>query len=117
MSKLRFSVTKVAEVNSSDGFIPYKINSTTFADSWFGWDPINKEFFSLDPGSYYGLYLNLDQSRYIIGDVLNNITLESSINAVQFTGAGITSAGVPVPTGNYLNLTINGSSYKLQILV
>lgn len=116
MSKLRLTVTKSAATNGSVGILPYKVGLNTFDDSWLGWDPILQAFYSIDSASYYGLLLDFANSVYKIGDVLNNMGVSQAINAIQYNGAGITSGGVPVPTGNYLKLTVNGTSYKLQIL-
>lgn len=116
MSKLRLTVTKTAETNGSEGILPYKVNNNTFDDSWLGWDPVLRTFYSIDSASYYGILLDFANSAYKIGDVLNNMGVSQAVNAIQYNGAGITSGGVPVPTGNFLNIKVNGTSYKLQIL-
>lgn len=116
MSKLRLTVTKTAETNGSEGILPYKVNNNTFDDSWLGYDRVQSIFYSIDSLSYYGIFLDFKNINFKIGDVLNNIGVSQGIDAVQFNGAGITSGGAPVPTGNFLNIKVNGTSYKLQIL-
>jgi hypothetical protein len=112
-------------INPSNGFIPYRQNSTTFQDSPFFYNGTNT-LYSDFSGDFIGLYLNYNIDVYRLGDwngVFNSQYIEIDDSALYITNytdnaqwvGNITDNNPHENSGRYWRVIINGTTYYIQL--
>lgn len=111
MAKVRLVGTVNTASGLGDEYIPYRTN-TGFSDSWLLYS--GGVLTSISLGTYQGLQMDPVNEMYSVGELINNITVDAHNNKLIFNGAGITSA-VPGVHSSFLNIKVNGTSYKIDL--
>lgn len=122
-------------INATDNFIPYKFGSNQFSDSLLYQNTINDlRTVDVNTGNDQGIIINNNDGNYTFGDIdgmftgsyiqilaNGNVALNGSklfLNAnssIEMNGL-ITSVSAGGSAGLHLELTINGTKYKIQLL-
>ncbi len=123
-------------INPTDNFVPYKFGSNQFSDSLLYQNSINDlRTIDVNTGNAQGIIIDNDNGNYQFGDidgvfagafigVLPNGTVDISAanklilntNASIEMNGLITAVGAGGNAGLHLELTINGTKYKIQLL-
>jgi len=135
MASITISSPSAAIINPTDNFLPYKFSSSTFGDSILCQNS-NNDLWGVDAntGNLQGIRVNNDDGNYTFGDIdgmftgkyieilaNGNVALNGSklfLNAdssIEMNGL-ITAVLAGVPAGLHLELTINGTKYKIALL-
>lgn len=122
-------------INNTDNFLPYKFSSNQFSDSLLYQKTINDlRTVDVNTGNDQGIIINNDVGLYAFGDIDGmfigsyiQITPDGSValngskiflntnSSIEMNGA-ITSTTAGGSSGEHLELTINGTKYKIQLL-
>lgn len=123
-------------INPTDNFVPYKFGSNQFSDSILYQNSINDlRSIDVNTGNAQGIIIDNDNGNYQFGDIDGvftgaNITVvpDGTINinasnklllntnlSIEMTGL-ITAVSAGGSAGLHLELTINGTKYKIALL-
>jgi hypothetical protein len=135
MASITISTPGGAIINNTDNFLPYKFSSNQFSDSILFQNSINDLWgVDVNTGNLQGIRINNDDGLYQFGD-LDGMFIGSYIQitpdgSVAFNGSKLflnanssiemngllTSVSAGGSAGLHLELTINGTKYKIQLL-
>lgn len=123
-------------INPTDNFVPYKFGSNQFSDSILYQNSINDlRSIDVNTGNAQGIIIDNDNGNYQFGDLDSvftgasmsvlpngtvNITAANKLilntdNSIEMNGL-ITAASAGGSAGLHLELTINGTKYKIALL-
>jgi hypothetical protein len=122
-------------INPTNNFLPYKFSSNQFQDSILFQNSINDLWgVDVNTGNLQGIRINNDDGNYTFGDIegmftgsyiqitpdgnvaLNGSKIVLNTNASIEMNGLITSASAGGSAGLHLELTINNTKYKIQLL-
>ena len=111
-----------ANLNPTSDILPYR-NGNEFEDSPLQSPSgaiLQTKFGNIASG-LKGILLDPTTFQYALGDWANvdngtSITINDNGSAININGLITTTTGVHSPSGTYLNLIINGTSYYLNLL-
>jgi hypothetical protein len=135
MASITISSPGGSIINPTDNFLPYKFSSNQFQDSILFQNSINDLWgVDVNTGNLQGIRINNDDGNYTLGDIDGmftgsyieilanaNVALNGSkifLNAnssIEMNGL-LTSVSAGGSAGLHLELTINGTKYKIQLL-
>jgi len=135
MASITISTPGGAIINATDNFLPYKFSSNQFSDSLLFQNTINDlRSVDVNTGNVQGIIINNDVGLYSFGDLdgmftgsyinitpdgnvaLNGLKIFLNTNtSIEMNGA-ITATTAGGSSGLHLELTINGTKYKIQLL-
>jgi len=135
MASITISTPGGSIINNTDNFLPYKFSSNQFSDSLLYQNTINDlRTVDVNTGNDQGIIINNDVGLYSFGDLdgmfagsyiqitpdgnvaLNGLKIFLNTNtSIEMNGA-ITATTAGGNAGLHLELTINGTKYKIQLL-
>jgi hypothetical protein len=135
VASITISTPGGAIINNTDNFLPYKFSSNQFSDSLLFQNTINDlRSVDVNTGNDQGIIINNDAGIYSFGDLDGmftgsyiNITPDGNValngskiflntnSSIEMNGA-ITATLAGGSAGLHLELTINGTKYKIQLL-
>ena len=136
MASITISSPGITLNNVTDNFVPYKFSSNTFSDSLLYQNSINDlRSIDINTGNAQGIIIDNDNGNYQFGDIDGvftganiSVSPDGTINinasnklifntnlSIEMTGL-ITSPTAGGSSGEHLELTINGTKYKIALL-
>ena len=107
-------------------YIPYASSSSSLADSFLYNDMGNAKLYSIFSGVALGLEIDRNNSLYSLGDFGstaggNFIQIDDSAQSIEFStdelifNGGLTNNSTWTATGRFLEVTINGVAYNIEL--
>lgn len=115
MASINFSYTG-SLLNPTVGYVPYNDGSTSFADSVLQYS--GGRLVTIPSGVVKGIQLDFTANTYTLGDG-NSIQIGTGVanKAFALVGTGITAATAGGAAGQHLIISVNGTSYKIALLL